>query len=99
MPIYEYACQECGRHHEIMQRITEAPRTECPSCGGELKKMISNTSFVLKGSGWYATDYASKGKKEEPKPSEKKAESGNSAKESSAKTEEKSGSKEAVAAG
>jgi len=63
MPIYEYACLKCRKHHEIMQKITEAPLTICPSCGGSMKKLISNTSFVLKGTGWYATDYASsKGK-------------------------------------
>jgi len=59
MPIYEYACLKCRKHHEIMQKITEAPLTICPSCGGSMKKLISNTSFVLKGTGWYATDYAS----------------------------------------
>jgi len=63
MPIYEYTCTACKRHHEIMQRITEEPLTSCPTCGGTLKKMISNTSFVLKGTGWYATDYASPGGK------------------------------------
>jgi predicted nucleic acid-binding Zn ribbon protein len=42
-----------------MQKITASPLTECPECGGKMKKMISNTSFVLKGTGWYATDYAS----------------------------------------
>jgi predicted nucleic acid-binding Zn ribbon protein len=42
-----------------MQRYTDAPLTRCPECGGEMKKLISNTSFVLKGTGWYKTDYAS----------------------------------------
>ncbi len=46
-----------------MQKITEKPLTICPSCGGTMSKMISSTSFVLKGSGWYATDYAGKEKK------------------------------------
>ncbi len=59
MPIYEYNCKKCGKHHEIMQKITESPLTACPECGGKMKKIISNTSFVLKGTGWYATDYAS----------------------------------------
>jgi putative FmdB family regulatory protein len=59
MPIYEYSCTGCGKQHEIMQKITDAPLTACPECGGVMKKMISNTSFVLKGTGWYATDYAS----------------------------------------
>jgi len=63
MPIYEYECQKCNKHHEIMQKITDKPLSKCPDCGGKLKKMISNTSFVLKGTGWYATDYASDKKK------------------------------------
>jgi len=60
MPIYEYKCEKCGNEHEVMQKMTEKPLTVCKSCGGRLKKMISNTSFVLKGSGWYVTDYADK---------------------------------------
>jgi putative FmdB family regulatory protein len=60
MPIYEYACEECSKHFEIMQKITEEPLKACPDCKGKVRKKISNTSFVLKGTGWYATDYASK---------------------------------------
>jgi putative FmdB family regulatory protein len=63
MPIYEYKCEKCGRESEVMQKMTEKPLIECEKCGGKLKKMISNTSFVLKGSGWYATDYADKNRK------------------------------------
>lgn len=63
MPIYEYKCEQCGREHEVMQKMTEKPLTICQSCGGRLKKLISNTSFVLKGSGWYVTDYADKNRK------------------------------------
>ena len=63
MPIYEYKCEKCGKEHEVMQKMTEKPLTVCESCGGRLKKLISNTSFVLKGSGWYVTDYADKTKK------------------------------------
>ena len=59
MPIYEYECLACKKNHEVMQKITEGPLTKCPDCGGKLRKKISNTSFVLKGTGWYATDYAS----------------------------------------
>ena len=74
MPIYEYGCTKCGKHHEVMQKITEKPLTKCPDCGGTLKKKISNTSFVLKGTGWYVTDYASDKKKSEQKQGgEKKA--------------------------
>lgn len=61
MPIYEYRCQGCGKELEVMQKITESPLEVCPSCGGLLQRLISNTSFVLKGTGWYATDYARKG--------------------------------------
>jgi putative FmdB family regulatory protein len=63
MPIYEYKCEKCGIEHEVMQKMTEKSLTVCKSCGGRLKKMISSTSFVLKGSGWYVTDYADKTKK------------------------------------
>jgi putative FmdB family regulatory protein len=80
MPIYEYKCAKCKKHHEIMQKITDKPLTICPSCGGTMKKMISSTSFVLKGSGWYATDYAGKGKKEAAEGTEKKEKTESSAK-------------------
>ena len=61
MPIYEYECQKCGTF-ETTQRITEEPLSKCPTCKGKVKKLISNTSFQLKGTGWYITDYARKGK-------------------------------------
>lgn len=60
MPIYEYDCQKCGTF-EITQRITEKSLGRCPTCKGKVKKLISNTSFQLKGTGWYITDYARKG--------------------------------------
>ena len=60
MPIYEYQCQKCGCF-EVTQRITEKALSKCPSCKGKVKKLISNTSFQLKGTGWYITDYARKG--------------------------------------
>jgi putative FmdB family regulatory protein len=59
MPIYEYQCPRCGEF-EVTQRITDAPLKRCPTCRGKVKKLISNTSFQLKGSGWYQTDYGSK---------------------------------------
>ena len=61
MPIYEYDCQKCGTF-ETTQKITEKPLAKCPTCKGKVKKLISNTSFQLKGTGWYVTDYARKGK-------------------------------------
>jgi putative FmdB family regulatory protein len=63
MPIYEYKCDKCGIV-EVMQRITEDRLEKCPNCNGNVERIISHTSFVLKGSGWYATDYANKPKAE-----------------------------------
>lgn len=60
MPIYEYRCPKCGTF-ETMQRITEAPLKRCPTCKSKVERMMSRTSFVLKGTGWYATDYARSG--------------------------------------
>ena len=60
MPIYEYLCQKCGEF-EVTQKITEQPLDGCPTCGQEVKKLISNSTFKLVGSGWYLTDYARKG--------------------------------------
>ncbi len=58
MPIYEYQCESCGNIVENWQRISDPPLEECEACGGRMKKLISQSSFHLKGSGWYVTDYA-----------------------------------------
>jgi putative FmdB family regulatory protein len=58
MPIYEYQCTACGRVVEKWQKITDAPLTTCPDCGGILAKIISSCAFHLKGGGWYVTDYS-----------------------------------------
>ncbi len=60
MPIYEYECTVCGKRHEVIQKFSDPVLTECPACKGKLRKLISNSSFVLKGTGWYVTDYARK---------------------------------------
>ncbi len=60
MPIYEYQCAACNQVTEKWQKISEGPLTECPQCGGDLHKLISNCAFHLKGSGWYVTDYSGK---------------------------------------
>jgi putative FmdB family regulatory protein len=59
MPIYEYKCPKCGVF-EAMQRITEPSLKKCPTCKSKVARQMSRGSFVLKGSGWYATDYAKK---------------------------------------
>ena len=57
MPVYEYQCTGCGEVTEAFQKISEAPLQTCSKCQGQLKKLISQSSFHLKGSGWYVTDY------------------------------------------
>ena len=58
MPIYEYHCGGCGNDFEVMQRITAPPAESCELCGeGPVQKLISQSTFILKGSGWYVTDY------------------------------------------
>ncbi len=92
MPIYEYECTKCGKHHEIMQKITAKPLSECSECGGKMKKMISSSSFVLKGTGWYATDYAA-GKSASVSPKAEKAADTKSESNPESKTETKAGKK------
>lgn len=60
MPIYEYECQDCKQIFEEWQSGFEEKVLDCPVCGASAKRLISNTSFHLKGSGWYVTDYAGK---------------------------------------
>jgi putative FmdB family regulatory protein len=57
MPIYEYRCEKCQSQFDLLQKITDEPIKECPECGGPVSKLVSSTSFILKGSGWYVTDY------------------------------------------
>ena len=64
MPIYEYQCTECGLELEKLQKLSDAPLTDCPDCGkSTLKKKVSAAGFRLKGSGWYETDFKSKNRK------------------------------------
>ena len=61
MPIYEYACERCNAEFEVEQRITDDPLKRCPRCRSpKVKRLISQTSFVLKGSGWYSDLYSSR---------------------------------------
>jgi putative FmdB family regulatory protein len=67
MPIYEYRCNECGRQTEALQRLSEAPLVNCPSCGKPaLQKLVSAAGFQLKGSGWYVTDFRNGGGTRKP---------------------------------
>ena len=60
MPVYEYECTQCGKVEEVIQKFSDKPLTNCRRCGGKLQKLISQSTFHLKGTGWYATDYSSK---------------------------------------
>jgi putative FmdB family regulatory protein len=59
MPVYEYECQKCDKVFEVQQKIADAPLSDCPECLGPLKKLVSMSSFQLKGGGWYADGYSS----------------------------------------
>ncbi len=78
MPIYEYECTKCGQHAEAFQKLSDKPLKTCSHCSGKLQKLISQSAFHLKGSGWYVTDYANTSKN---KTSSEKKDSGTEAKE------------------
>ncbi len=77
MPTYEYECPKCPRTFEVRQRITEPPLETCDRCGGPVRRLLSAAPFILKGEGWYVTDYPSEARKKG-----QNAESGSSPKES-----------------
>ena len=85
MPIYEYKCLKCGKVFEAIQKVTQKSLPRCKFCKGQVEQLISSSSFQLKGTGWYKTDYASKSGG-----SEKSSESGDK---SGEKSGEKSGDK------
>ncbi len=86
MPIYEYKCLECDKEQEFIQKFSDDPITTCPECGGDLEKLISANSFVLKGSGWYMTDYGTKKGKDKAK---SKSDTKSDTKKDSSKTKKK----------
>lgn len=95
MPIYEYQCQKCGTIEEALQNFSDKPLTKCRNCSGRLHKLVSRSSFHLKGTGWYVTDYANRPKDStaasegSTTDSEKKTESVDSAKPEKALSPEK----------
>ena len=73
MPIYEYACPDCGYTYDHMQKLADAPIAACPKCAStKYYKKISAAGFALKGTGWYVTDFRDGGKKPADKPAESK---------------------------
>ncbi len=75
MPIYEYECTVCGNVDEAFQKISDAPLEKCSKCEGRLNKIVSHSSFHLKGSGWYVTDYGGSTSKSSDKASPEKSSS------------------------
>ena len=67
MPIYEYECTKCGQMTEAWQKFSDPPLEKCEACGGKMRKLISQSTFHLKGSGWYVTDYGSRSSGSSPK--------------------------------
>jgi len=98
MPIYEYRCGACGHQDEHLQKISDKPLATCPACGKRTyKKQLSAAGFQLKGSGWYATDFKTTGKKPAEKKSDAKAEAKTESK-GDAKSDSKADSKPKAAA-
>jgi putative FmdB family regulatory protein len=97
MPIYEYECTKCGNIEEAMQKFSDKPLAKCKHCAGKLHKLVSQSTFHLKGTGWYVTDYADKSKKP-TKSAEKKTEDSKSVQTKSADTDSDTKKKPAVKA-
>src|SRR5437016_7329844 len=99
MPLYEYRCSKCGEKFEVIQKFADSPLTVHETCGGAVERLISLSGFSLKGSGWYATDYAKSGSRQSKdsdhkKESDSKTESSSAeSKSSEAKSESKSETK------
>ena len=93
MPIYEYECRKCGHRFEAIQKIADAPLKKCEKCKGKVERLISSPAIQFKGTGWYVTDYAKKGAREESSKSEKSASSANSASSESSESSAKSSKK------
>jgi putative FmdB family regulatory protein len=90
MPIYEYECMKCGKIDEVIQKFADKPLTKCKHCSGKLHKLISQSSFHLKGTGWYVTDYANKSRSSSASPKQEGKASNADADKSSKKAKESS---------
>jgi putative FmdB family regulatory protein len=84
MPTYEYRCTACEEHLEVVQSFSDDPLTECPKCGGQLRKVFSPVGIVFKGSGFYKTDSRGSGKAGARKAKEKETSSSSSSSSSDA---------------
>jgi putative FmdB family regulatory protein len=80
VPTYDYCCDECQQTYEVWQRISAAPLTTCQYCGGHVRRLLSPAPFILKGAGWYVTDYPSESRKKALDAEKKSGEPAGSAK-------------------
>lgn len=92
MPTYEYECTQCHRRFEVWQRITADPLSRCEACGGALRRLLSPAPFILKGEGWYVTDYPSEARKKALEAEKSAAKDGSSSEKSSTRTSESAAS-------
>ena len=95
MPTYEYGCLKCKRVFEIRQRISEPALTVCDVCGGEVRRLLSAAPFILKGEGWYVTDYPSESRKQALQSEKSSPDKSSSDKSSSDKSSDKTSDKAA----
>jgi len=95
VPLYEYKCDKCGDVFEVIEKFSDKPLQVHQKCGGPVHRLISTSSFQLKGSGWYATDYARGGKGSSKGDSENKNSADSSAKTESKGSESKAGDSKA----
>jgi putative FmdB family regulatory protein len=97
VPTYDYECDDCRRVYEVRQPISAEPLTVCQHCGGRIRRLLSPAPFILKGGGWYVTDYPSESRKKAMEAEKKSSDSGGGEKKSSdsggsAKTSDGAGS-------
>ena len=92
MPLYEYECNVCSRRFELIQKFSDQLASECPTCGGPVRKLLSSSAIQFKGSGWYVTDYARKGQTDSPTAKEGSGEATPSSASGSSDTSKDSGS-------
>lgn len=97
MPIYEYECKKCSHRFELIQKFSDKPISKCEKCDGKVRKLIAPPALVFKGTGWYVTDYSSKGKEAQSKenPEKGKSEKDKTGKETSGKKESGKGTSDA----
>ena len=93
MPIYEYECKKCGDKFEAFQKMSDEPIKKCKKCKGTVTRLISPSGFVLKGTGWYATDYPSESRKKGMEADKKSSDSKDTSKTKTSDTKSSSDSK------